>query len=118
VLAFTLATSEPGASKFTAGAAESFIRTWWPMQKYSRVYKIFGSLAQLFTKTLRNPDPNNKNDKALMTAVAESIDTFLHRPIQVRMMWAAMFTIRKHYFNKEDKSTEEDKTMTQTKEKE
>ena len=92
--AYELMLAEEGANQVDAEIAESCIRMWMPQRHFPRVNKIFGSFAQLFTNTLRNP---SKEKADTIRAVFQAMDEVLWNQKQVTMVWSAIRACRTHY---------------------
>lgn len=92
--AYELMLAEEGANKVDAEIAESCIRMWMPQRHFPRVNKIFGSFAQLFTNTLRNP---SKQKADTIRAVFQAMDEVLWNQKQVTLVWSAIRACRTHY---------------------
>jgi endonuclease III len=89
--------SQEGAKQVDAEIAESAMRMWMFQRHFPRANKIYGSFAQLFTNTLRNP---TKDKAEIINAVFEAMDEVLWNQKQITMLWSAIRACRTGYQKK------------------
>ncbi len=67
----------------------------------TRVNKVCGSFAQLFTQTLKVVE--GPSQIRVMKKVVGAVGDYLHKPYHIRMFWFMVAQIRRHYGNSRDK---------------